>query len=189
MLGASICQDKGVQKLVLKASGVPVADFEWFYDNEYLDNQEEVLRKISRLGYPCIVKPARLGSSVGITVAHDESEIKASIEEAIKYDEKICVEAMIKNLLEVDCAVLGNSKEMECSLIGEMITDNDFLTFEDKYIGEGSKKNGAKSGAKSSGALHTSGFNIPANIDKQIEKHKNHAFVCGYYKCRRTQFE
>ena len=170
MLGASIGQDKVVQKLVLKASGVPVADFEWFYDNEYLDNQEEVLRKISRLGYPCIVKPARLGSSVGITVAHDESEIKASIEEAIKYDEKICVEAMIKNLLEVDCAVLGNSKEMECSLIGEMITDNDFLTFEDKYIGEGSKKNGAKSGAKSSGALHTSGFNIPANIDKQIEE-------------------
>ena len=170
MLGASIGQDKVVQKQVLKASNIPVADFEWFYDNEFLDNEEEIINRVSRLGYPCIVKPARLGSSVGINVAHDESEIKGYIEEAIKYDEKIIVEAMIKNLLEVDCAVVGNSKEMECSLIGEMITDNDFLTFEDKYIGEGSKKNGAKSGAKSSGALHTSGFNIPANIDKQIEE-------------------
>ena len=170
MLGASVGQDKVVQKLVLKASNIPVADFEWFYDDEYLDNEDEIIRRISRLGYPVIVKPARLGSSVGINVAHDESEIKGCIEEAIKYDEKIIVEEMIKNLIEVDCAVVGNSKNMECSLIGEMITDNDFLTFEDKYIGEGNAKNGAKSGAKNSGSLSTSGFNIPANLDKDIEE-------------------
>lgn len=171
MLGASVGQDKVVQKLVLKASNIPVADFEWFYDEEYLDNEDEIIKRIERLGYPVIVKPARLGSSVGINVAHDESEIRGYIEEAIKYDEKIIVEEMIKNLIEVDCAVVGNSKNMECSLIGEMITDNDFLTFEDKYIGEGSKKNGgAKSGAKSSGSLSTSGFNIPAELDKDIEE-------------------
>ena len=78
---------------------------------------------------------------------------------------------MVKNLIEVDCAVLGNSEEMECSLIGEMLTDNAFLTFEDKYIGEGNK-GGKKGGAKgnSNGKISTSGFKIPADLDKEIEE-------------------
>ena len=75
---------------------------------------------------------------------------------------------MVKNLIEVDCAVLGNSEEMECSLIGEMLTDNDFLTFEDKYIGEsGGKKGGAK--GNNGGKVTTSGFKIPADLDKDLK--------------------
>ena len=179
MLGASVGQDKVVQKQIMKASNIPVADYTWFYDHEYLADEKEILKNIKKLGYPVIVKPARLGSSVGITVAHDEKEIKTSIEEAIKYDEKIVVEAMIKNLIEVDCAVLGNSSDMECSLIGEMMTDNDFLTFEDKYIGEGGKKN---SGAKTDGSISNSGFEIPAKLDKEVEeqiyKYSKEAFKC-----------
>ena len=171
MLGASLGQDKVVQKQVMAASGVPVVDYTWFYDHEYRDNEEQVLKDIKKLGYPVIVKPARLGSSVGIEVAKDEKEIKDAIEEAIKYDEKIVVEAMVKNLMEVDCAVLGNSEDMECSLIGEMLTDNDFLTFEDKYIGEkgkGGKKGGVK--GANSGKITTSGFKIPADLDKDLEE-------------------
>lgn len=179
MLGASVGQDKVVQKQIMQASNIPVADYTWFYDHEYLADEKEILKNIKKLGYPVIVKPARLGSSVGITVAHDEKEIKTSIEEAIKYDEKIVVEAMIKNLIEVDCAVLGNSSDMECSLIGEMMTDNDFLTFEDKYIGEGGKKN---SGAKTDGSISNSGFEIPAKLDKEVEeqifKYSKEAFKC-----------
>ena len=179
MLGASVGQDKVVQKQIMQASNVPVVDYTWFYDHEYLTDDKEILKNIKKLGYPVIVKPARLGSSVGITVAHNESEIAASIEEAIKYDEKIVVEAMVKNLLEVDCAVLGNASDMECSLIGEMMTDNDFLTFEDKYIGEASKKNG---GAKTDGAISTGGFEIPAKLDKEVEeqiyKYSKEAFRC-----------
>ena len=179
MLGASVGQDKVVQKQIMKASNVPVVDYVWFYDHEYLTDDKDILKSIKKLGYPVIVKPARLGSSVGITVAHDESEIVASIEEAIKYDEKIVVEAMVENLLEVDCAVLGNASDMECSLIGEMMTNNDFLTFEDKYIGEGSKKNG---GAKTDGTISTSGFEIPAKLDEEVEeqiyKYSKEAFRC-----------
>ena len=169
VLGAALGQDKVVQKQVMKESGVPVVDYTWFYDHEYQDDEESILKDIKKLGYPVIVKPARLGSSVGIEVAKDEKEVKEAIEEAIKYDQKIVVEAMVKNLLEVDCAVLGNSEEMECSLIGEMITDNDFLTFEDKYIGEsGGKKGGAK--GNNGGKVTTSGFKIPADLDKKLEE-------------------
>ena len=169
VLGAALGQDKVVQKQVMKESGVPVVDYTWFYDHEYQDDEEKILKEIKGLGYPVIVKPARLGSSVGIEVAKNEDEAREAIEEAIKYDEKIVVEAMVKNLVEVDCAVLGNSEEMECSLIGEMLTDNDFLTFEDKYIGEsGGKKGGAK--GNNGGKVTTSGFKIPADLDKKLEE-------------------
>ena len=78
---------------------------------------------------------------------------------------------MVENLLEVDCAVVGNSKHMETSLIGEMLTDNDFLTFEDKYIGgSSSKKTSNKMGHKTGGAISTGGFKIPADIDKKLEE-------------------
>lgn len=169
MLGASIGQDKVVQKQVMGASGVPIVNYVWFYDYEYQENEDKILADIKKLGYPVIVKPARLGSSVGITVAHDENEIRESIEEAIKYDQKIVVEEMVKNLLEVDCAVLGNGEFMETSLIGEMITDNDFLTFEDKYLGSGGGKKGAK-GPKTGGVISTGGFKIPADLDKEVEE-------------------
>lgn len=169
VLGAALGQDKVVQKQVMKESGVPVVDYTWFYDHEYQDDEESVLKEIKKLGYPVIVKPARLGSSVGIEVAKNEKEVREAIEEAIKYDEKIVVEAMVKNLVEVDCAVLGNSAEMECSLIGEMLTDNDFLTFEDKYIGEGGGKKGGAKGS-TGGKVTTSGFKIPAELDKKLEE-------------------
>lgn len=183
MLGASIGQDKVVQKQVMASSGIPVVDYIWFYDYEYKNDEEKVLKEIKKLGYPVIVKPARLGSSVGIDVAKNEKEISEVIEEAIKYDEKIIVEKMVQNLKEVDCAVVGNNEEMECSLIGEMLTEHDFLTFEDKYIGEGgkgSKKTGPKN--QTGGKIATSGFKIPAELDKEIEEqiynYSKEAFRC-----------
>ena len=164
-LAAALGQDKIVQKEVLKANGVNVVDHIWFYDFEYKEDEDKILKEIDKLSYPVIVKPASLGSSVGIEVAKNAKEIKSIIEEAIKYDDKIIVEKLIDNLLEVDCAVLGTVENMECSLIGEMFTANDFLTFEDKYLGNGK----SKQGMKSSGKMNTSGFKIPANLDKEIE--------------------
>lgn len=183
MLGASIGQDKVVQKQVMAASGIPIVDYTWFYDHEYQADEEKILKEIAAIGYPVIVKPARLGSSVGISVAKNEKEGIEAIEEAIKYDEKIVVEAMVKNLKEVDCAVMGNNENMECSLIGEMLTENDFLTFEDKYIGHGGK-GGKKGSAKNAtgGKIATSGFKIPAELDKEVEEqiyqYAKEAFRC-----------
>lgn len=168
MLGASVGQDKVVQKQIMASNGIPVVDYTWFYEFEYLNEEKEILKKIKKLGYPVIVKPARLGSSIGISIAESEKDIKECLEDALKYDQKICVEKVIKNLKEVDCAVLGTPENMECSLIGEMTFDSEFFTFEDKYLGNGSKA--PKKGPKSNGKLNTSGFKIPADIPKKIEK-------------------
>ena len=169
VLGAALGQDKVVQKQVLKAEGVNIVDYIWFYDDEYLDDENEILKKIKKLGYPVIVKPAKLGSSIGISYVSDEKSITDAIEDAITYDEKIIVEKVVENLLEVDCAVLGNHSYMETSLIGEMLTSNKFLTFEDKYLSEGGKKGPSKKlGSKN--ATETAGFKIPAKLDKVVEE-------------------
>ena len=163
-LAASLGQDKIVQKEVMKANGVNVTDYVWFYDYEYKENEEEIIKKIEKLKYPVIVKPARLGSSVGIEVVHNNKELDSALKEAIKYDDKIIVEKIVPNLLEVDCAVLGNTENMETSLIGEMFTANDFLTFEDKYT-----KGGGKKGSKTNGKMSNANFKIPAKLDKSVE--------------------
>lgn len=182
MLGAAIGQDKVVQKQVMAAEGIPVVQYIWFYDKEYDDNQEDILKRIKKLGYPVIVKPARLGSSIGITLVKDEEDIEEALEEAIKYDEKICVEKVVENLQEVDCAVLGTPTDMECSLIGEMVFDDDFFTFEDKYLGTSGGKKGGKVPVKAGGQINAGGFKIPADVDKTLEndiyEYAKKAFRC-----------
>lgn len=168
VLGAALGQDKVVQKQVLKAEGVNVVDYIWFYEEEYEMDEEEIFKKVKKLGYPVVVKPARLGSSIGINFVSNESKLDDAITDALTYDEKIIIEKAVDNLLEVDCAVIGDHSYMETSLIGEMITSNEILTFEDKYLSEGgSKKTGASK--KLSGEVQTSGFKIPAKLDKTVE--------------------
>ena len=167
VLGAALGQDKVVQKQVMQAEGVNVVDYIWFYEEDYIEDEDSILKQVKKLGYPVIVKPARLGSSIGISFVNNDKKIQEAIEEALTYDEKIIIEKAVDNLLEVDCAVFGDHSYMETSLIGEMLTSNEFLTFEDKYLAEGSsKKTPAK---KISGEVSTAGFRIPAKIDKQIE--------------------
>lgn len=172
MLGAALGQDKVVMKQVMSSCGLPIVDYTWFYDTEYLTDSKKILANIKKIGYPVIVKPANLGSSVGITVSKTAKDIENAIEEAIKYDNKIVVEKMVPNLIEVNQAVLGNYQTQELSAIAEMLTSNDFLTYEDKYIGNG-KKTGKKVSAKTSGNMSNSAMNIPAKLDKTIEKKVN----------------
>ena len=166
MLGASLGQDKVVQKQIMQIEDIPVARYVWFYESDYNLNKEEILKKINKLGYPVLVKPARLGSSIGINYVKKARDIEIALEEAFTYDEKVIVEEAIENLFEVDCAVYGNHEIMETSLIGEMISTHEFLTFEDKYLnGEGKKAPLKKMGNKTS----SSGFKIPAQLDKKLE--------------------
>ena len=133
IIGSSIGQDKVLQKQIMTASNIPTPDYTWFYDSDYLENDKDILKNIKNLGYPVIVKPANLGSSVGINVAKTEAEAIKSIEEAIRYDHKILVEKVIDHLFDVHISVLGNYEYAEVSCIAEMVTDNDFLTYSDKY--------------------------------------------------------
>jgi D-alanine-D-alanine ligase len=167
MLGAALGQDKVVMKQVMSSCKIPIPEYVWFYDNEYLENSEKYIKEIKKIGYPVIVKPANLGSSVGITVVKKEEELENAINEAIKYDNKVVVEKMIDNLLEVNCAVLGNQEYMETSAIAEMMTKNDFLTYEDKYIGSGKK--GAKK-ISNHGKMSNSEMRIPAKLDTDVEE-------------------
>lgn len=172
MLGAALGQDKVVMKQVMASCGLPIVDYTWFYDTEYLEDSSKILKDIKKVGYPVIVKPANLGSSVGITVVKKEKDIEKAIDEAIKYDTKIVVEKMVDNLVEVNQAVLGNYEMQELSAIAEMLTDNDFLTYEDKYIGGGKKSGGKKVSAKGAN-MSNSAMNIPAKLDKTVEKKVN----------------
>lgn len=165
ILGASLGQDKVSQKQIMVAEGINTPSYTWFYDSEYLVDSKKILADIKKLGYPVIVKPANLGSSVGITIAKNENDINESILGAIKYDNKILVEKVISNLLEVNVSVLGNYEYATTSSIAEMITDNDFLTYEDKYI-----SGGKKIGSKATGKMSLSTMRIPANLDKDVEE-------------------
>ena len=140
VLGSALGQDKVVLKQVLESNNISVPKYTWFYDYEYINKKDEIIKNIEKLGYPVIIKPACLGSSVGITVVKDKKGLDSAINEAIKYETKIVVEEMIQDLVEVDCAVLGNYENQEVSLTAEMLTNNDFLTFQDKYLSGGKGK-------------------------------------------------
>ena len=118
------------------------------------------------MGYPVIVKPACLGSSVGITYVKNEKLIESAISEAIKYDNKIIVEKAVGNLIELNCSVMGNYQQQQISDIEEVISNNNILTYEDKYI-DGNKKQ-----ASSKGMLNTNRI-IPAKISKDIVNEVN----------------
>lgn len=167
IIGSALGQDKVVQKQVLRNENLPVVDYVWFYDNEYFTKKDEIITEIEQLKYPVIVKPATLGSSIGIKIAKNQVDLVEAINDAIRYDNKIIVEKMVNNLLEVNCAVLGNYEYQETSLIAQMKLKNDILTFDDKYIGNG--KGGKKGSAiKNSSTMDNADFKIPANLDEKL---------------------
>lgn len=167
VLGSALGQDKVVQKQVLSEEQLPIVDYVWFYDNEYYINKDEIISNIEKFGYPVVVKPATLGSSIGIKIAKNRQELDDAINEAIKYDNKIIVEQAVKNLIEVNCAVLGNYEYQETSFIAEMKLKNEILTFNDKYIGNGS--GGKKvSSVKNSSSMDNGDFKIPSSLDEKM---------------------
>lgn len=162
VLGASLGQDKVVMKQVFESSNIPVVDYVWFYESDYINDEEKYLRDIKKLEYPVLVKPASLGSSVGINFVKDENEIKDAINEAFTYDDKIVVEKAVENLIEVNCSVLGDKNMQSTSVIEQVLSNNQILTYEDKYIGDSKK-----SGGKSKGMASTNRI-IPARISKEL---------------------
>ncbi|MGM9878227.1 MAG: D-alanine--D-alanine ligase family protein [Bacilli bacterium] len=162
VLGSALGQDKVVMKQVMASCNLPIVDYVWFYDNEYLDDKDGILKKIKKLGYPVVVKPSTLGSSVGIRVAKSEKEIEECIDEAITYDNKIVIEKMIENLVEVNCSVLGNYQFQRVSVLEEVMGEDEILSYTDKYIGSSKTKGTASKGMASTSRI------IPARISKDL---------------------
>ncbi len=163
-------QDKLFMKEVFASSDLPICKYLWFYDTEYEDDSSEIFNRIQKLGYPVIVKPATLGSSVGIQIAHTEEEIKEAIDEAIKYDHKILVEKLVENLMEVNISVLGNYENQQVSAIEQVIPTKDFLTYEDKYIGSSKSKGKLGGKFKSSKGMVSANRVIPAPLPDKMKE-------------------
>lgn len=163
-------QDKLFMKEIFEHEKLPICKYTWFYDNEYEEDIDSILKEIKKIGYPVIVKPATLGSSVGIKTAHNEEEVKNAIDEAIRYDHKIIVEKLIEDLMEVNISVLGNYENQQVSAIEQVIPTKDFLTYEDKYIG--SRKVKGKLGAKftTSKGMVSANRIVPAVLDKNMKE-------------------
>jgi len=132
VLGSVVGMDKDVMKRLLRDAGIPISDFLSYRKFEYNEiNFEEVKNK---LGLPMFVKPANLGSSVGISKVHSEDEFKKAIDEAFLYDTKIVIEENIIGR-ELECAVLGNEKPV-ASIVGEVVPKHDFYSYDAKYLDE-----------------------------------------------------
>lgn len=160
-------QDKVYMKNIWEKAGLNMAKYTWFYDYDYRNNQDKILKEIDKIGYPVVVKPATTGSSVGIGVASTKDEIIDAIDEAIQYDSKIIVEEKVENLKEVNIAVMGNYERQKLSAIEEVMSSNKFLTFDDKYIGNGKSKGKFKVASKGMASLNRK---LPADLSKEVKE-------------------
>lgn len=152
MAASAVFMDKGMTKLVAKALNIPAPEFFRISEAEYKKRGAMAIRCIEeRLGYPVIVKPARLGSSIGVAVAEDRSGLAFAIEAGFAYDTLLIAEKYLADRREINCAAYGAGGEIVVSACEEPKTDHKFLTFGDKYTGGGKQ--------------HASDF--PAKISKE----------------------
>lgn len=161
IISAAVGMDKAVFKDVLKSAGLPVLDCIKFRAREYTLDKAAITEKIkTQIGFPLIVKPVNLGSSVGITKVKDESELDEAIRLGISFSDIILVEKAITSLREINCSVLGDSDECEASVCEEPFMNDEILSYEDKYLG------GGKSGGASKG-MASLGRKIPADLPEE----------------------
>jgi D-alanine-D-alanine ligase len=139
VLASAVGMDKATMKLVFAARGLPICDYEVVLKRDWQRDQRAILNLVvRRLGFPVFVKPANLGSSVGISKAKHTTELRTAIDFAAEFDRKIVIEAAVPQAREIECAVLGNDSP-EASVPGEIIPSREFYDYEAKYIDEGSK--------------------------------------------------
>ncbi|MGN1355074.1 MAG: D-alanine--D-alanine ligase family protein [Bacilli bacterium] len=165
-------QDKAFMKDVWASADLPMTKYTWFYDIDYKRDRDSVIKKIEKLKYPVIVKPATTGSSVGISFCENQEKLIDGIDEAIQYDSKIVVEEVVQHLKEVNIAVMGNYEHQKVSEIEEVLSGNKFLTYADKYIGGGKngKLKGGKTPVKSSKGMASTNRKLPADLTDKMRK-------------------
>ncbi len=130
--------DKITMKMILRADGIPVVDYVWMTDRDWTTRRDEMIAKVEKeLGYPVIVKPANLGSSIGIGAAHDRDQLIERLDDAARFSRRLVVEHMVTALREINCSVLGDVDEYETSVLEEPIKAEEILSYGDKYMGGG----------------------------------------------------
>ncbi len=159
VLASANGMDKITMKMILQACGVPLVDYVWFTDKQWDSKRQQMIQLVEeKLGYPVIVKPANLGSSVGIGRAGDRNALIERLNEAEKYSSRLIVEHMVDNLHEVNCSVLGDCDDYITSVCEEPIKSGEILSYDDKYMG----------GTKGAKGMQASQKRIPANLPKEV---------------------
>lgn len=155
VLASSCGMDKVVMKSLFREAGLPMCKYVWFLRRDWEKDSKQITEHVEKtLGYPCFVKPANLGSSVGISKAVDAESLKDAVELAAGYDRRIIVEEGLK-MREIECAILGND-DPEASMPGEYVIKDKtktFLDYEEKYAGTGNNE-----------------FVVPAPVSAELSK-------------------
>jgi len=138
VLASAAGMDKAVMKVLFAARGLPVVAWRGFVRSEWERDRDRIVGDVIALGLPVFVKPANLGSSVGISKVKSDAELIPAIEHALEFDRKVVVEAGVVNAREIECAVLGND-DPTTSVPGEIISAREFYDYEAKYLDEGSR--------------------------------------------------
>jgi D-alanine-D-alanine ligase len=168
MASSVIAMDKVLSKQVTSQADVPTTPWLWFSGDAVRSDIKQVAAKIksAKLAYPLFVKPAHLGSSIGITQVKKDSELANALEVAAHYDNKIIVEQGVANLIEVTLPIMGNDQPEVALLERPLTSSEDFFDFETKYLQGGKKGGGKKGGGKVSGAQGYS--EVPAKLAKGL---------------------
>ncbi|MDE6528168.1 MAG: D-alanine--D-alanine ligase [Muribaculaceae bacterium] len=157
--------DKITMKMILRENNIPVVDYVWFTDRQWYAKRDELIAGAeTKLGYPVIVKPANLGSSIGIGCARNREELIEKVDDATRYASRIIVERMVEQLQEINCSVLGDCDEFETSVLEEPIKSTDILSYTDKYMGGTKGTKGMQASAKKIPA------DLPADMTAEIQR-------------------
>lgn len=164
VLSSSVGMDKVVTKTILKSENLPVLDHIWFYSVNVQTQIDKTITAIeNKFKYPLIVKPANLGSSVGISTASNKFELEEALDLASTFSRKILIEPKVENLQEINCSVLGDYEHCEASICEEPVRTDEILSFKDKYL----------AGNKSKGMSNLK-RKIPADISQEMSKDIQH---------------
>lgn len=141
VLASSVGMDKAIFKSVLRTAGIPVLDCIRFSSRDYAEYTNNILTKVENsIGFPLIVKPVNLGSSIGITKVSDKTALKSAIESAFEFSDSVLVERAVQNLREINCSVLGDESDCKASPLEEPFGSDEILSYEDKYTNSSKTK-------------------------------------------------
>jgi len=158
--GSAIGMDKIIMKQFFQGADLPVLPGVWFTRREFDKDQAKVIRCVQEsLGFPVFVKPANLGSSIGVSRADNEEELKDSLELAFEYDRRVLVEKGLDHPIELNCSVLGYDDSVQASSIEMPLNSTEFLDFHEKYLSSG--------GSKGMASLHRV---LPAPIEDRLKE-------------------
>jgi D-alanine-D-alanine ligase len=168
VMASAIANDKIMTKIVMKQFQIPVIDAVSFSRQEWEQDSDKVLDQATvHLTFPLFIKPATLGSSIGISKATDKKTLRTGIDLALRLDDRVLVEKAAENAIEVNCAVIGSGYNVRASLLEKPVSFDDFLTFEEKYL-------------QGSGGMKGSEREIPAPISDELTEQIRAASVQAF---------